>query len=59
MRKQLEALFARIESLRDAAQEKTDNSEVEKTQDRYSAIVDALDSAVGSVQEAIDTFDDE
>ena len=58
MRKQLEALFARIESLRDAAQEKTDNSEVEKTQDRYSAIVDALDSAVGSVQEAIDTFDE-
>lgn len=59
MRKQLEALFARIESLRDAAQEKADNSEVEKTQDRYSAIVDALDSAVGSIQEAIDTFDDE
>ena len=59
MRKQLEALFARIESLRDAAQEKTDNSEVEKTQDRYSAIVDALDSAIGSIQEAIDTFDDE
>ena len=59
MRKQLEALFARIESLRDAAQEKTDNSEVEKTQDRYSAIVDALDSAVDSIQEAIDTFDDE
>ena len=58
MRKQLEALFARIESLRDAAQEKADNSEVEKTQDRYSAIVDALDSAVGSVQEAIDTFDE-
>jgi hypothetical protein len=59
MRKQLEALFARVESLRDAAQEKTDNSEVEKTQDRYSAIVDALDSAIGSIQEAIDTFDDE
>ena len=59
MRKQLEALFARIKSLRDAAQEKADNSEVEKTQDRYSAIVDALDSAIGSIQEAIDTFDDE
>jgi signal transduction histidine kinase len=57
MRQKLEKLLASIEALRDAAQEKADESEREATQDRYGNIANALDEAINSVQEAIDEFD--
>jgi signal transduction histidine kinase len=57
MRQKLEKLLASIEALRDAAQEKADESEREATQDRYTNIANALDEAINSVQEAIDEFD--
>jgi signal transduction histidine kinase len=57
MRQKLEKLLASIESLRDAANEKADDSDNEKIQDRYGNIANALDEAINSVQEAIDEFD--
>lgn len=56
MRKQLEALVSKIETLRDAAQEKADESERDATVERYENIAEALEAAIENVQEAIDAF---